>query len=142
MIERLVARRFRDFGVLVDANEPARVASRSSFKLTDVDVAGVARPSPGSSMGPPRRASGSATPAQSAGCARARAHGPAYGRGRGQPRPVRQIDVDHARTGIYVEHFTHGSIFRRLRIGPSVRVGLNAEWAAPPGAGARPASTT
>jgi hypothetical protein len=41
------------------------------------------------------------------------------------------IDVDRAQTGVYLEHFTHGSTFRRLRIGPRVRVGLNAEWADP-----------
>ena len=32
---------------------------------------------------------------------------------------------------MYVEHFTRDSTFRRLRIGPGVRVGLTAEWADP-----------
>jgi hypothetical protein len=50
-----------------------------------------------------------------------------------------RIDVDDARTGVYLEHFTHSSTFRRLRIGPDVRVGLTAEWA-DPGWGGRPAS--
>jgi hypothetical protein len=38
-----------------------------------------------------------------------------------------------------VEHFTRESAFRRLRIGPQVRVGLTAEWA-DPAWGRRPAS--
>ena len=49
------------------------------------------------------------------------------------------VDVDDAPTGVYIEHFTHDSVFSRLRIGPSVRVGLTAEWA-DPAWGRRPAS--
>ena len=49
------------------------------------------------------------------------------------------IDVDDAATGVYLEHFTTDSTFRRLRIGPRVPVGLNAEWADPDW-GRRPAS--
>ena len=41
------------------------------------------------------------------------------------------IDIDRASTGVYLEHFTTDSTFRALRIGPRVRVGLNAEWADP-----------
>ena len=49
------------------------------------------------------------------------------------------IDVDRARTGVYIEHFTRDSTFRALRIGPRVRIGLAAEWADPVW-GRRPAS--
>jgi hypothetical protein len=44
---------------------------------------------------------------------------------------VDRLDVDRAPTGVYVEHFTHESMFRRLRVGRDVRVGLTAEWADP-----------
>ena len=50
-----------------------------------------------------------------------------------------EIDVDGARTGVYLEHFTYDSTFRRLWVGPDVRVGLTAEWAAPD-SGGEPAS--
>jgi hypothetical protein len=42
-----------------------------------------------------------------------------------------QIDVDRSPTGVYLEHFTHDSTFRRLRVGPRVKIGLTAEWADP-----------
>jgi hypothetical protein len=140
VIERLVARRFRDFGVLVDANKPARDASQPGFRLTDIDVAGVARPSPGSSMGTAEACvwignTGTVRRVRARSCAWSGLWtGTAANRAQ-----FDQIDVDRARTGIYVEHFTHSSRFRRLRIGPSVRVGLNAEWA-DPAWGRRPAS--
>ena len=50
-----------------------------------------------------------------------------------------QIDVDGTKTGVYIEHFTHNSTFRRLRIGRNVEIGLNAEWD-DPSWGGRPAS--
>ena len=96
VIERLVARRFRDFGVLVDANEPGapRVAPAASGSPTSTSRAS-AGPSPGSSMGTrggvrvDRR-----NRARCAGCARARAHGRACGRG---PRPTAPGSTQHRR---------------------------------------------
>ena len=140
VIERLVARRFRDFGVLVDANDPERDTSGPGFRLEDVDVAGVARASPGSSMG---RAEACVWIGHSGTVRRVRARSCAWsGLWTGTvARRARfeQIDVDRARTGVYLEHFTHKSLFRRLRVGPHVRVGLTAEWADPVW-GRRPAS--
>ena len=52
---------------------------------------------------------------------------------------VADVDVDLTRTGVYLEHFTHRSMFERIRVGRSVRVGLTAEWA-DPGWGGLPAS--
>ena len=39
--------------------------------------------------------------------------------------------VDRTPVGIYIEHFTTGTNFQHLRIGPSVSRGINAEWANP-----------
>jgi hypothetical protein len=140
VIERLVARRFRDFGVSVDANDPGRPASGRGFSLEDVDVAGVSRPRPGSSMGTAEAClwigdAGSVRRVRARSCAWS---GVWTGTATRRTR-FDAIDIDRARTGVYLEHFTHGSTFSRLRIGPSVRVGLTAEWA-DPGWGGRPAS--
>jgi hypothetical protein len=50
-----------------------------------------------------------------------------------------QVAVDRTPTGVYIEHFTHDSTFRRLRIGSHVEVGVTAEWN-DPAWGGRPAS--
>jgi hypothetical protein len=140
VIERLVVRRFRDFGVLVDANDPDRSDPGRRFRLVDVDVAGVGRPNAGSSMGTAEACvwiggAGSVRRVRARSCAWSGLWtGTATRRAR-----FDGIDVDSARTGVYVEHFTHASTFRRLQIGPNVRVGLTAEWA-DPAWGGRPAS--
>jgi hypothetical protein len=128
-IERLVARGFADFGVLVDANEP-RDAER--FHLRDIDVARVSRPTPGSSHG---RAEACLWIGDPGSVRRVRVRSCAWSgvwTGTAARRcRFDEIDVDGARTGVYLEHFTYDSRFRRLRVGPDVRVGLAAEWAAP-----------
>ena len=132
VIERMVVRRFRDYGVLVDANDRGRHGPRAPFQVSDLDVAGVGRPQRGSAGAGPRRACGSATPGRCGGCARARARAQACGRAARHGRATFEaIDIDRAGTGVYIEHFTRDSTFRGLRIGPGVRVGLNAEWADP-----------
>jgi hypothetical protein len=139
-IERLVARGFTDFGVLIDANDPRADQSRARFRARDLEISRVGRPMRGSSEG--------------------RAEACLWIGNRGDVRRVRvrscawsgvwtgtaaegcrlsEIDVDGARTGVYLEHFTRESTFRRLRVGSDVRVGLAAEWAAPEW-GHRPAS--
>jgi hypothetical protein len=130
VIERVVARRFRDFGVLVDANDPD--ARGSGFRLADVDVARVSRPTPGSSRGTAEACvwignHGSVRRVRARSCGWS---GLWTGTATRRTR-FDAIDVDRVPTGVYVEHFTHESVFRRLRIGPGVRVGLTAEWADP-----------
>jgi hypothetical protein len=132
VIERFVARGFQDFGVLVDANELGRRASRPGFRIADIDVAGVSRPRPGSSDG---RAEACVWIGNTGSVRRVRVRSCAWsGLWTGTSTDgslFDGIDVDRARTGVYLEHFTHHSVFRRLRIGPAVRVGLTAEWADP-----------
>ena len=140
MIRRVVVRRFRDFGVLVDANDADRPEQRDPFAISDLDVADIARPTPGSSMG---RSEACVWIGDSGSLRRVRARSCAWSELWTDTATRRarfdSIDVDRARTGVYIEHFTTDSTFRSLRIGPRVRVGLTAEWA-DPAWGRRPAS--
>ena len=140
VIRRVVVRRFRDFGVLVDANDADRPEQQEPFAISDLDVADIARPTPGSSMG---RSEACVWIGDSGSLRRVRARSCAWsglwtGTAARRAR-FEAIDVDRARTGVYIEHFTTDSTFRSLRIGPRVRVGLTAEWA-DPAWGRRPAS--
>lgn len=139
-IRRLVARGFTDVGVLVDANEPDRTRPREPFELTDVDVARVTRSRPGSSDG---RAEACVWIGDTGTVRRVRARACAWsglwtGTAARRAR-FEDIDLDGTPTGVYVEHFTSDSTFRRLQVGPDVRIGLLAEWAGPEWGG-RPAS--
>jgi hypothetical protein len=139
-IRRLVARGFTDAGVLVDANEPARKRPSEPFEVSDVDVARVSRPRPGSSQG---RAEACVWIGDTGTVRRVRARECAWsglwtGTAARRAR-FEDIDIDATPTGVYVEHFTRDSAFRRLRIGADVRIGVLAEWAAPEW-GRRPAS--
>jgi hypothetical protein len=140
VMRRVVIRRFRDFGVLVDANDVDRPQQREPFDISDLDVADIARPTPGSSMG---RAEACVWIGDSGSLRRVRARACAWS-GLWTGTATRRarfdaIDVDRARTGVYIEHFTTDSTFHALRIGPRVRVGLTAEWD-DPAWGRRPAS--
>lgn len=140
IMRRVVVRRFRDFGVLVDANDVDRPEQREPFAISDLDVADIARPTPGSSMG---RSEACVWIGDSGLLRRVRARSCAWsglwtGTATRRAR-FEAIDVDRTRTGVYIEHFTTESTFRSLRIGPRVRVGLTAEWA-DPAWGRRPAS--
>ena len=140
VMRRVVVRRFQDFGVLVDANDVDRPEQREPFDIRDLDVADIARPTSGSSMG---RSEACVWIGDSGSLRRVRARSCAWsglwtGTATRQAR-FESIDVDRARTGVYLEHFTSDSTFRRMRIGARVRVGLTAEWA-DPAWGRRPAS--
>ena len=125
---RIVASGFRSYGVVVDPND-AGYRTRSPFALSDLTISQVSRPVQGSSDG---RAE-----------ARLRL---------GSPGTVRRVDVrrcgitgiwtgtathgshvadatiDRAPVGIYIEHYTTNTTFERLRVGPDVGRGVNAEW--------------
>jgi hypothetical protein len=137
---RLVVREFTDYGVLVDANEPARTELERPFRLADVAVADVARPLPRSSNGTAEACVWVGNPGL---VERVRVRDCAWTglwTGTATTGAVFDgIDVDRTPTGVYVEHFTRSSRFRRLEIGDEVRIGLLAEWA-DPDSGGRPAS--
>jgi hypothetical protein len=131
-IRRVVVRRFRDFGIFVDANDLDRGALADPFSIRNVDVAHVGRSDPGSSEG---RAEACLWIGNTGSVRRVRLRSCAWmglwtGTSADRAR-IDGLDVDRTPTGVYVEHFTRDSTFRRLRIGPRVRVGLTAEWADP-----------
>jgi hypothetical protein len=137
---RLVVREFTDYGVLVDANEPDRTELDQPFHLADLDVAGVARPRPGSSNGTAEACLWVGNPGM---VERVRVRSCAWtGIWSGTSTSdalFDRLDVDGTPTGVYVEHFTRSSRFRRLRVGDQVRIGFLTEWA-DPAAGGRAAS--
>ena len=131
-IRRVVVRRFTDFGIFVDANDLDRGPLSNPFRIRDADVAHVGRSDPGSSDG---RAEACVWIGNTGSVRRVRLRSCAWtglwtGTSTDRAR-VDGLDVDLAPTGVYVEHFTRDSTFRRLRVGPRVRVGLTAEWADP-----------
>ena len=140
VIRRLRVRGFTDYGVLADANELDRGQLRDRAIVTDVDVARVSRRNPRSSNG---RAEACMWIGNTATVRRVRVRSCAWsGLWTGTATTgatFDQIDVDGTPTGVYIEHFTHDSTFRRLRIGRHVEVGLTAEWD-DPAWGGRPAS--
>jgi len=140
VVRRVVVRGFVDYGVLADANELDRGKLRDPLTVEDVDVADVSRRVAGSSHG---RAEACVWIGNTASVRRVRVRSCAWsGLWTGtatQDATFDQIDVNGTPTGVYVEHFTYDSTFRRLRIGRHVEVGLTAEWA-DPSWGSRPAS--
>jgi hypothetical protein len=140
VVRRVVVRGFTDYGVLADANELNRGELRDPLTVADVDVAHVSRRVPGSSNG---RAEACVWIGNTGSVRRVRVRSCAWsGLWTGtatQGATFDQINVDRTPTGVYLEHFTYRSTFRRLRIGRHVEVGLTAEWA-DPSWGSRPAS--
>jgi hypothetical protein len=137
---RIVARDFTDYGVLVDANDPTLTRLDQPFQLTDVGVAGVARPVPGSSDGRGEACVWIGNPGVVRRVHARRCAWSGLWTGTAATEALfDQIDVDETPTGIYIEHFTRRSRFQHVRVGEHVRVGILAEWAAPAW-GHRPAS--
>jgi hypothetical protein len=125
---RIVASGFASYGVVVDPNDVG-YRTRSPFALSDLTISRVRRLVQGSSDG--------------------RAEACLW---LGSPGTVRRVDVrrcgitgiwtgtamhgshvadatiDRAPVGIYIEHYTSNTTFERLRVGPNVGRGVNAEW--------------
>lgn len=137
---RLVARRFLSYGVVVDPNEFG-FRTRSPYSLRDLTIARVSRKVPGSSDGTAEAclwlgSPGTVQRVSVRGCAISGIWtGTAMKRSR-----IEDATIQRARVGIYIEHFTTSTTFKRLRIGPGVTRGVNAEWDNP-AAGGKPAST-
>jgi hypothetical protein len=136
---RLVARSLRSYGVLVDPNDEGYVA-RSPYVLTDLDLSRVARRVPGSSSGTAEACLwlGSKGIVRRVRIRRCGISGIWTGTANRGSR-IEDASVDRAPVGVYIEHFTTGTTFRRLRLGPNVSRGVNAEWANR-ARGGRPAS--
>jgi hypothetical protein len=136
---RVVVRGFRSYGVLVDPDEPG-YSARKPFRLEDVAVSHVAWPVRGASGGRAEAcfwlgSRGATRRVSALDCGLA-----GIWTGSANSRSlVQDAEVDHTPVGIYLEHFTTDGVFERLRVGPSVQRGVNAEWA-DPAWGGRPAS--
>jgi hypothetical protein len=137
---RVVARRFLSYGVVVDPND-FNFKTSSPYSLRDLAIARVSRRAPGSSNGTAEAclwlgSPGTVQRVSVRGCA---ISGIWTGTAMKNAR-IQDATIDRARVGIYIEHFTTATTFQRLRVGPSVTRGVNAEWANP-AAGGKPAST-
>jgi hypothetical protein len=137
--KRVVVRGFRSYGVLVDPNTSGYRA-RGPYLLEDVAVSRVARPTHGSSRGTAEACFwlGSRGFVRRASARQCGLEGIWTGTANTGSR-LQDVEIDRTQVGIYLEHFTRGAIFERLRVGPHVRRGVNAEWA-DPSWGGRPAS--
>jgi len=136
---RIVARNFTSDGISVDSY-PNAVTFVHAPVLTDLDVANVSRPTPGSSDGTSEACVWLGTQVT---LTRAKLRNCAW-MGlwtgfNGVGSTYSDVDVDGTPHAIYLEHFTTSSTFRNLHIGSGVRVGINCEWD-DPSWGGKPAS--
>ena len=136
---RIVARRFLSYGVEVDPNDYSFTA-RSPYSLRDLTISQVSRQVPGSSNGTAEACLwlGSRGRVQRVSVRRCAVSGIWTGDAMKRSR-VEDATIQDASVGIYIEHFTTSSTFERLRIGPGVTRGVNAEWDNP-AYGGKPAS--
>jgi parallel beta helix pectate lyase-like protein len=127
--QRVVARAFRGYGVLVDPNQD-HYRAHAPYMLEDLAISQVMRPVPGSSDGTAEAclwlgSTGTLRRARVRSCGVSGIWTGSANTG----SHVQDVAVDRTPVGIYIEHFTTGTTFRRLRIGPNVDRGVNAEWA-------------
>jgi hypothetical protein len=131
VIQRVVARDFTEYGVIVDENDVNATVSTPPL-LTDLDVANVSQPVPQSSNG---TAEACVWVGNTAVVQRVRASHCAWeGLWAGTAATgarFEDISVDHASEAVYFEHFVRSSVLRRLQAGPEVRTGVMCEWADP-----------
>jgi hypothetical protein len=137
---RIVAEGFRSYGVLVDPNN-LHYRTRAPFALSDLTISRVRRPLRGSSNGRAEACLwlGSPGTAKRVSVRRCGITGIWTGTATHGSRVV-DATIDQSRVGIYIEHYTTGTTFNRLRIGPDVNRGVNAEWSNL-AAGRKPASS-
>lgn len=136
---RVVARDFLNYGVVVDPNNVA-FRTKRPYSLSDLTISHVSRKPPGSSNGTAEACLwlGSQGVAQRVSVRYCAITGIWTGTAMKHSR-IQDATIDHTQVGIYIEHFTTATTFQRLRIGPSVTRGVNAEWANP-ALGGKPAS--
>jgi hypothetical protein len=125
---RIVADGFRGYGVLVDPND-LHYRTNAPFALSDLTISRVRRPVVGSSKGRAEACLwlGSPGTARRVSVRTCGITGIWTGTATRGSRVVDAI-VDRAPVGIYIEHYTTGTTFQRLRVGPNVERGVNAEW--------------
>jgi hypothetical protein len=131
VVRRVVARDFRDWGVIVDPNQASYTPTTPPL-LEDVDSANV-------SWATPRASNGTSEACVWVGVKavvhRLKARNCAWEGlwvGTGTRNSVfEDLDLNDTGIGIYVEHFATASTFRRIHAGPNVDRGATCEWADP-----------
>ena len=136
---RVVARRFLSYGIVVDPND-VDYKTTSPYSLRDLTIARVSRRVAGSSNGTAEACLwlGSRGRVQRVRVRNCAISGIWTGTAMKSSR-IEDATIEHSRVGIYIEHFTTGTTFRRLHVGAGVTRGVNAEWANH-AQGGRPAS--
>jgi hypothetical protein len=137
---RIIAEGFRSYGVLVDPNH-LNYRTRAPFALSDLSISRVRRQLRGSSNGRAEACLwlGSPGTAKRVTVHRCGITGIWTGTAMHGARVV-DATIDRTPVGVYIEHYTTGTTFNRLRIGPDVDRGVNAEWSNL-AAGRKPASS-
>ena len=135
VVQRVRARGFTDYGVFVDANDQGRRATRPAL-IEDIVITDVARAQRRSSNGTAEACLwvGNTATVRRAVLRRCAWMGVWTG-GATDGSVLEDLTIDDTPTGVYIEHFTTGSLFQRLRIGPLVHTGITCEWADPQWAG-------
>jgi hypothetical protein len=125
---RIVASGFRSYGVLVDPNDVG-YRTRAPFALADLTISQIRRPMRGSSNGRAEACLwlGSPGTARRISARRCGITGIWTGTATHGSR-IADATIDRAPVGIYIEHYTTSTTFDRLRVGPHVDRGVNAEW--------------
>jgi hypothetical protein len=126
--QRIVATSFRSYGVVVDPND-VKYRTQSPFLLRDLSISRVRRPVRGSSNGRAEACLWLGSPGivRRVSVRWCGITGIWTGTATRKSR-ITDATVDRARVGIYIEHYTTGTVFQRLRVGPNVSRGVNAEW--------------
>lgn len=140
LAQRIVARNFRDWGLLVDPND-ASLHPASPPTIEDVSSANVSRPVPRSSNGTSEACVWLGVTATVRRVKTRNCGWEGLWVGSGTRESVfEDLDIDDSGIGIYVEHFADHSTFRRVHVGPNVDRGATCEWD-DPAWGSRPACT-
>jgi hypothetical protein len=140
IVRRVVARSFRNGGVIVDPNQPSYTPPTPPL-LEDLDSANVTWPTPRASNG---TAEACVWVGVTATVRRIKTRNCAWEGlwvGTGTRNSVfEDLNIDNSGIGIYVEHFATNATFRRAQVGPNVDRGATCEWA-DPAWGSKPACT-
>jgi hypothetical protein len=147
--QRLVLNDFTDYGVFFETYSPDYWTDNPAVVpvVSDIDVANVARPIPGSAGG---QAEAGVWAGTNCLCSRIKVRNTGWMGlwlgGNANNGIYSDLDIDQIESsgvGVYLEHYSRSNVFKNFVIGGStggtgVRVGFNCEWADPAYAGTNP----
>jgi hypothetical protein len=130
-VRRVQIRNFTSYGLIADTGAQNKTLAVPML-LEDVDVSGVSRAVPKSSNG---TAEACIWMGNTGTLRRARVTDCSWmGIWTGTSNKnslLEHLTIDRTMVGLYLEHYTTGSTFQRMRIGSSVQHGIVCEWADP-----------